>query len=181
MLAHADNGPEPPSCCWLYKVNGELKGMIARHVDDFMFTGDPKDPKWCALEKRFQQRFKCGQWEENSFVQCGVKIEKQKDGSFHLSQPQYLAKVSEICLSAGRRKQTKEPATDRERKQVRGLLGALSWYSQQCSPHLFASVGLLLSEVADSTVETVARANKLLYETEQRKEHKLVVHAFHPN
>ena len=84
-------------------------------------------------------------------------------------------------MSAGRRKQTKETTTDREKTQLRGLLGALSWYSQQCAPHLSASVGLLLSEVTDSNVETIVRANKLLYEAKQRKEHKMIVHAFHPN
>ena len=39
----------------------------------------------------------------------------------------------------------------------------------------------MLSEVTDSNVETIVRANKLLYEAKQRKEHKMIVHAFHPN
>jgi len=59
-------------------------------------------------------------------------------------------------------------------------LGALSWYGQQCAPHLSASVGLMLSEVTESTVETIVRANKLLYEPKQRKDHKLIIHAFDP-
>ena len=104
-------------CCWMWKPNGVLKGIIAGHVDDFLFCGDPQDKEWLALEKRIQERFKWSDWETDSFVQCGVKIEVQKDGSYHLSQPQYLDKVSEICLSAGRRKQAKEPTTERERER----------------------------------------------------------------
>ena len=164
----------------LWKKKGVLKGIVAGHVDDFLFSGNPEDPEWLALEKRIQARFKWGEWESESFTQCGVKIEKQGDGSYQLSQQQYLDKVSEICLSAGRRKQTKEDTTEREKTQLRGLLGALSWYSQQCAPHLSASVGLMLSEVTASTVETIVRANKMLYEAKQRKDHKLIIHAFDP-
>ena len=167
-------------CCWLWKPKGVLRGIIAGHVDDFLFCGNPKDPEWLALEKRIQTRFKWGEWEEGNFTQCGVKIERQNDGSYHLSQQSYLDKVSEICLSSGRRKQTKEETTEREKTQLRGLLGALSWYGQQCAPHLSASVGLLLSEVTESTVETIVRANKLLFEAKQRKDHKLIIHAFDP-
>jgi len=38
----------------------------------------------------------------------------------------------------------------------------------------------MLSEVTESTVETIVRANKLLFEAKQRKDHKLIIHAFDP-
>ena len=63
-------------CCWLWKPKGVLRGIIAGHVDDFLFCGNPKDPEWLALEKRIQTRFKWGEWEEGNFTQCGVKIER---------------------------------------------------------------------------------------------------------
>ena len=167
-------------CCWLWKQKGILRGIIAGHVDDFLFCGNPKYPEWLALEKRIQTRFTWGELVEGKFTQCGVRIEKQDDGSYHLSQQQYPVQVSEICPSAGRRKQTKEEITEREKTPLRGLLGALSWYGQQCAPHLSASVGLMLSEVTESTAETIWRANKLLFESKQRKDHKLIIHAFDP-
>lgn len=125
--------PWSDPCCWLYKKNGITKGMIAGHVGDFLFTGDSQDQGWCDLERKIKERFKWGDWDADNFVQCGVKVERQPDGSFHLSQQQYLDKVSEINLNASRRKQPKEQMNEWEKTQLRGLLGALSWYSQMCS------------------------------------------------
>ena len=46
-----------------------------------------------------------------------------------------------------------------------------------------AEVGLLLSEVAKGSVETVVKTNKLIYAAKQRKDHKMVIQSytiFHP-
>lgn len=67
-----------------------------------------------------------------------------------------------------------------EKTQLRAILGALSWHSQQVSPHTSAEVGLMLSEVCNSTVETIFQVNKMLYNARCRKDHKLVIHAFTP-
>lgn len=168
-------------CCWSYHSEGKLVGLIAGHVDDFLFGGDPSHEGWKAIEKAIQARFKWTDWEEGAFTQCGVRIELQADGSYHLSQPSYLDNVSELNLSATRRRQTNEPATEVEKTALRGILGALSWHAQQVSPHLSAVVSLLLSEVQGSTVETVLRVNKTLYQARQRTGHKLIVHAFEPD
>ena len=167
-------------CCWLWKPNGQLKGMIAGHVDDFLFAGPPECSAWRDLEKKIQEHYKWTEWESKSFVQCGVQIEEQHDGSFHLSQPNYLQGVSEINLTASRRREKNLPTTEREKSLLRAALGALSWHAQQVAPHLSAEVGLLLSDVTASTVETISRTNHLLYLARQRKGHKLVIHAFTP-
>ena len=168
-------------CAWLWKPNGVTKGMIAGHVDDFLFAGDQSDPEWRQLEAKIKERFNWQDWEEGRFVQCGVLVEEQPDGSYHLSQPDYLDKVSEINVSASRRKDRKAPTNDFEKTQLRAVLGALSRHSQQVSPHTSAEVGLMLSEVCNSTVETVFQVNKMLYNARCRKEHKLVIHAFSPS
>ena len=165
-------------CCWLWKPNGVLRGMIAGHVDDFLFTGPADDPAWQEIERKIQQKYKWTDWEENSFVQCGVLIEAQKDGSFCLSQPKYLEKVSEINLSAMRRKDANAPTTEKEKSLLRAVLGAVSWHAQQVAPHFSAEVGLLLSDVTVSTVETIHQTNRLLQRAKSRKDHKLVIHSF---
>ena len=165
-------------CCWLWKPQGKLRGMIAGHVDDFLFTGSASDGEWKSLENKIKEKFKWSDWETGSFIQCGVRIEAQSDGAYHLSQSTYLDKVSEICINAGRKRKGNETTNEREKSQLRALLGALSWHSQQVSPHLSAEVGLLLSEVSDSTIDTIKRANNLLYQAKLRKEHKLIIHAY---
>ena len=49
------------------------------------------------------------------------------------------------------------------------------------APHYSAEVGLLLSEVSTSTVDTIVRVNKLIFAARSRKDHKLVIHHFNPN
>lgn len=166
-------------CCWFWKPNNELKGMIAGHVDDFLFAGPKDDPEWIALEKKIQEKYKWSEWEEGSFTQCGVLIECKDDGSFHLSQPAYLEKISEINLSSSRRKDTNAVTSEQEKTALRAVLGALSWHAQQVAPHYSAEVGLLLSDVTVSTVETIHQTNKLLQRAKMRRNHKLIVHA-HP-
>ena len=164
-------------CTWLWKPGGKLQGLISGHVDDFLFAG-PKDNKdWTNLTTKIKEHFKWTDWETKSFIQCGVKVEEQVDGSYHLSQEQYIEKIPEIYVSASRKKQSKEDTTDREKSQLRATLGALSWSAQQIAPHLSAEVGLLLSEVTTSTVETLLKANRLVHFSKARKDHKMVIHA----
>ena len=167
-------------CCWLYKPGGTLKGMIAGHVDDFLVAGDSTDKDWKAIEEALKQKYKWGEWETDRFTQCGVLIESRPDGSFALSQPHYMDSVKEINVNAARKKESNSPTTDREKTALRATLGALSWHAQQVAPHFSAEVGLLLSEVSGSTVETIHRTNRLLCQAKAQKDHKLYIHAFTP-
>ncbi|CAE7632776.1 RE1 [Symbiodinium sp. CCMP2592] len=167
------------SCVWCYRSGGELKGMISAHVDDFIFGGQESDSGWQSVLQQIREQFRWGDWEEDSFTQCGVLVETTNQG-IELSQPKYLENLSEIGVSASRRKDRSGKTTERERTQLRALLGGLSWHAQQVSPHLSADVSLLLSEVSDSTVDTIIRANILLSHAKARSEHKLLIHAFDP-
>ena len=164
-------------CTWLWKPEGVLQGMISGHVDDFLFAGPQQDKAWQQLEATIQQHFKWTDWEENKFVQRGVLVERQSDGSFHLSQKAYVEKIPEIFLNATRKKELTSETTEREKSQLRATLGALSWMAQQTAPHVSAEVGLLLSEVCRSTVETIVKTNQLVHFAKAHKDHRLVIHA----
>ena len=167
------------ACAWMWRVDGVPKGMISGHVDDFVFTGSPSDKVWQGKLQSIRDRFKWGDWEVDSFTQCGVQISRTTAG-FELSQPKYLDGLKEICLSAGRRKDKQAETNDREKGALRTLLGGLSWHAQQVGPHISAEVSLLLSEINHSTVETIIRANLLLYHTKARGTHVMRVQAFAP-
>ena len=166
-------------CCWVWRPEGNLRGFISGHVDDFMFGGSESDPAWQAILQAIRAKLKWGDWESDSFTQCGVLIEQGETG-FKLSQPHYLDSMKEIPIPATRRKDRSESTTDREKSQLRALLGGLSWHAQQVGPHLSAEVGILLSEVPASTIETVLRANRLLFNTKNRPDHRMLIHAHHP-
>ena len=166
-------------CTWVWRVQGRLRGIISGHVDDFLFGGSDQDQGWQDILTKIKQRFQWGDWEKDTegFVQCGVKVVKTSEG-YLLSQPQFIEALREIPVSATRRKARHEPTCERERTQLRALLGSLSWLAQQTAPHLSASVSLLLSEVSRSTVDTIIRVNQLTNQVKKRKEHCMIIHCF---
>ncbi|CAE7454855.1 RE1 [Symbiodinium sp. CCMP2592] len=163
------------ACAWVWKPEGQVRGMITGHVDDFMFGGADDDKGWQEILRLIKEKFRWGNWDQDCFTQCGVLIETTTEG-FALSQPRYLDSLQEITLNSTRKKQKNHETTEREKSQLRALLGGLSWYAQQTGPHIAAEVSLLLSDVCKSTIETINQANLLLYHAKQRKDHKLVVH-----
>ena len=91
------------SCVWCYRHEGVLKGMISGHVDDFIFGGQEDDEGWRKVLQLIREQFRWGDWEEDTFTQCGVLVETTCRG-IELSQPNYLVNLSEIGVSASRRK-----------------------------------------------------------------------------
>ena len=165
------------SCAWVWRPDGPgtaVRGMVTGHVDDFLFGGSSSDLEWAEILTKIKTRFKWGDWDADSFVQCGVQVKTVPEG-FELSQPKYLETVDEIPLNARRRKDTKAATTPQEKSQLRALLGALSWYAQQTAPHLSADVSLMLSEVGQSTVNTIVKANQLLSVERNKKGHRLLI------
>ena len=165
------------ACAWVWRKDGQVRGMVAGHVDDFLFAGSDQDQEWQSILQKIQTRFKWGDWDCNNFVQCGVQIKKTDEG-FELSQPRYLEGISEIPVNSSRRKDPTQATTEREKSQLRALLGGLSWFGQQVGPHVCAEVSLLLSEVCQSTVRTITKANLLLQHAKARQDHCLKIHGF---
>ena len=165
------------SCCWVLRQEGVLRGVISGHVDDFLFAGKSGDRVWESKLEAIKTQYKWGDWEEGKFTQCGVVVEQTPEG-FELSQPHYLDRLHEIGLNATRRKDRSSPTSERERTQLRALLGGLSWHAQQVAPYLAAEVGMLLTEVSRSTVETIIKANILLSQAKGKSSYKMKIHSF---
>ena len=134
------------ACCWVLRENSVLRGIISGHVDDFLFAGKSGDRLWESKLEAIQQKFKWGAWDTGSFTQCGVLVEQGPEG-IELSQPSYLEGLNEIGVNASRRKDKSSPTSEKEKSQLRALLGGLSWHASQVAPYLAAEVSLLLTEV----------------------------------
>ena len=114
---------------------------------------------------------------KKKFTQCGDVVEQTNEG-FELSQPTYLENLHEINICASRKKDRSQATSDKEKSQLRALLGGISWHAQQVAPYLAADVSLLLTEVSRSTIETVVKANILLNTAKSRQKQKMKIHAF---
>eukprot|EP00435_Cladocopium_sp_Y103_P072120 s126_g39.t1 len=67
---------------------------------------------------------------------------EQPDGSFHLSQAQYVEKIPEVYVSVGRKKEPKAETTEKEKSALRATLSALSWHAQPVAPHISAEAAV---------------------------------------
>ena len=164
-------------CTWIYTEEGRVISLISGHVDDFLFSGFPGCPTWERLRKAIQEKFEWQEWEENEFTQCGVRVHRLPDGSFHLDQHQYVDGIPAINIPRERRRSKHEPTTEQEKSQLRALYGALSWHTGQVGYKYSAHVGLGLSEIPLSTVEHLEQANKLLLAVKQDSV-PLKIHSF---
>ena len=161
------------ACCWILVVKGQLEGIISGHVDDCIFSGNISSPEWKAVIESIQKEYKWSDWEEGKFQQCGIQIEQHADFSFSLSQEKYVDVLKYINLRAHRRRDRKSLTDEVEKTQLQALLGGVSWHAQQMAPHFSAEVGLLLSEVNHSTIDTIIRANQLLDHVKEQRKHQL--------
>ena len=164
-------------CCWVLREGGVLRAVISGHVDDFLFAGKSDDKLWSAKLEAIKSKFKWGAWDTGSFTQCGVVVKQVPEG-IELSQPAYLDNLNEIGVCASRRKDKTSPTSDKEKTQLRALLGGLSWHASQVAPYLAAEVSLLLTEVTRSTVDTIIKANILLSQAKARKDCVMKIHSF---
>ena len=72
----------------------------------------------------------CGSEEAQSFNHETVEIKHE----------QYIKKVKPISIEKIRRQMVNDPVADREKNQLRGLIGAMQWPAAQSMIHAAAAV-----------------------------------------
>ena len=106
-------------CCWILidpsLVKAETEKRVTTrseclvvaatggHVDDFVFVGKEGNKAWETARKKLQDHYRWKMWEYDDFLQCGVRVEHQKDGSFLLSQNEFVDELREIQITSQRR------------------------------------------------------------------------------
>ena len=76
---------------------------------------------------------------------AGLGKRQLEDGSFDISQRQYLETIKEISIPRERRRAKHEATTEQEKSELRALHGALSWQVGQVGYKYSAHVSLSLS------------------------------------
>jgi hypothetical protein len=148
---------------------------VSGHVDDFLFSGDETNSKWLKIMESIKAEYRWSDWECDDLIQCGVRVQREHDGSYALSQEKYVEELKYFDIRANKKKDKHGETDEMEKSQLRTLLGGVSWYAQQVAPQFLAEVGLLLSEVSRSTIETLSRANKLLHQVKESKHHRVLI------
>ena len=113
---------------------------------------------------------------------CGANIVQSLDyNTIIISLANYIQKVKPITLEKARKTMIDDLCDERERRQLRALIGALAWPANQCVPQLSASMSLLQAAANKRFIRDVNEANKFLrYAKETSKDFKLQIRTHGP-
>ena len=158
--------PFDPCCFVLYSENSNgqptTEGMIGIHVDDGLCCGSPK---FHAKLKQLEQKFPFGSKKETNFVFTGLQISQKDDGAIWVDQTQYVKDIPPITLDKHRKGNPEDVVNEKERQNLRGLIGSLQYAAVNTRPDICNKLSLLQTQINKAKVQTLIDANKLLHET----------------
>ena len=139
-------------------VDGDLKVILAAHVDDLIWVCEEGYEE--AVEKVLGC-FELKKIEEGKFRFCGREYEQLEDFSVKVTCKDNTEKILPINFKkAGRRLDDK--ATEGEIAQMRSVVGSLAWISRQVRPEMCYHTSKMQSVVGSAQVKHLVAANKIL-------------------
>ena len=137
-----------------------LVGLAVAHVDDFLFAGDTTSDVWNQALEGIYRAFEWSPWEIDNFSHCGVQVCQSADGTITLDHSAYCSEIDQIQVTGD----DKDPVTEKELSQLRGLLGAIQWRAYQSAPQHSSRLSQLQGHLTCATKATLREANKLARE-----------------
>ena len=142
-----------------FSLDGELRGIIALHVDDFLHIGESifKD----KVIRYIRTVFMAGETNCGDFNYLGLEINQSKsDSCLSVSQQQYIDELKQVPIPASRSKEKNDTLSRSEQKQYMKIVGQLNWASQQTRPDITFEVMELSMKFKHPHVADMLRANK---------------------
>ena len=149
----------------------EVHGAVGAHVDDFLLMGDENSKPWCDFLEKFHSELRWSPWECAPMTHCGVWMEQDASGNWHLSQ-------NEFCSGLNQAKEngTGKDLTTEEMHQCRAILGAAQWRVYQTGPQHAAKLSHLQSLLPKGDRNTLKDVNKFVREIYNLKNEKVTVY-----
>ena len=117
---------------FMKNVGGELNGMVAVHVDDFLIAGKTKFVQDVIDMVSKNLKVSKVEWDRMRFT--GVDIDASVPGLVKVNMDAYASTITKI--STFRSSNPRELLNDIEVKLLRGYVGKLLWLSGNVRPDL---------------------------------------------
>ena len=155
---------------WVLKTEDEhgkiqVHGAVGSHVDDFLLIGSEENPVWNSFLESFRKALRWSPWERSPMMHCGVHLEQDLHGNWHLSQEEFCQGINQIEEDG-----TTKELTTNERHQCRAVLGAAQWRCYQTGPQHSAKLSHLQSLLPRGDRQTLKDINKFVRELYHQKE-----------
>ena len=148
---------------FVWKVKGEVVGLMLVHVDDFLWAGSGQFV--ADVIQPLKNIFKISKECDSSFKYIGINI-SQGEGYIKLDQNSYIDSISPVDIG----KKDKDVFLDKQEKKLyRGIVGQLNWSSGVTRPDISFSACQLSTVQANPKVSDVLLANKTLADLKREK------------
>lgn len=147
-----------PSVFYWRDKNGAVIGILACHVDDFIWGGAPEFENTID---HIRKTFKVGKENEDQFEFCGINL-MCSGGNIYLSQDKYAENLNNIKMDPNRAAEKDSDLTEGEKSLLRSKVGQLLWLAHQGRPDLLFDVTVLATNVKHGKVKHMQMANKIM-------------------
>lgn len=148
---------------------GELQGVLACHVDDFLWAGNSSFFQTGIIPK-IREAFEIGKEENAAFRYTGLEIEYcPEESSIFMQQEKYASNLCIIDISKSRMLQQDELLNNNEKGQLRSKIGQILWIGRQSRPDVMYDACMLASNFNRATVKDILTVNKVIGKIKQSK------------
>ena len=142
-----------------WNVRGEVSGIIAVHVDDFIWCGN--DAFESTVIGNLRNTFQVGKEEASSFQYLGLRLQQSLMG-VALDQKQYIEGLREIEIPTCISKDIDMHLSDDLRDALRSKVGQLLWVANQTRPDISFDVSSTAVSMKCSTMKNILHINKII-------------------
>ena len=141
-----------------WKMNGKVQGIIAIHVDDFLYAGSDL---FAEIMKQIRKAFAIGSEASTPIKYLGINLDKV-DGEIMFSQQSYIESVDEVDLRTHKDEKERD-LNPEEQSAYHAICGQLNWICcTQSRPDISYDVCQLSAKLNDAKVNDVLLANKVV-------------------
>ena len=128
------------------------------HVDDFMWGGSSNFEK--NVIDRIRKKFKIGDQSNSAFKYIGLEVNQNNHKEIHLNQNKYSQSIRTIQVTSERALQKEELCNEKEKEEMRSVIGQLGWLSSNSRPDLSYDVLELSCKIKNLRVSDLLMTNK---------------------
>ena len=144
--------------CYVWRVNGVLKGAIGLHVDDIIWMGD-SDFRTMVITS-IKKKFLLSSENSGNFKYLGMQI-TQCGRSINVDQAHYVKTIEDVEVDTTDRK-NEDPLSDAEKTALKSTVGKLTWAATRSRPDISYDTSTLSINTNNAKVTDVYAARKYI-------------------
>ena len=139
---------------YFYRDGGKVVCVLTTHVEDFLWASIGTGG---AIIDKLLKKFEVGRRESGRLRFCGKQFDKSGQDVL-IDVIDNTSKITYIDIKPNRKHS--DPVDRGEERQLRSVVGSLSWISRQARPDILYRVSKLQSSINGATIATLHEANK---------------------